>query len=77
MLIQIAFDRFAFAGRQLAVDISKQIGFWHLFLHVAHLTVLNLGSSCVPVKTRSAVRARLSRDIRVPAGISSMPAASW
>ena len=73
-------DQRAVGRGQLAIDIGVQRLFGHLELAVivsgAHFTVLSLGSSALPVKVLRAARARPSRDIRVPIGMSRIVAAS-
>ncbi len=59
-------------GVELAIDIGHQLVAGDL----AHLTVLKCGSPLAPVAWRRAARARPSRLISVPRGMSRIAAAS-
>jgi len=66
---------------KLPVDESVKGSLGHLeipaiVLSGAHFTVLSLGSSALPVSVRRAALARPRRDIRVPAGMPRIAAAS-
>src|SRR5690606_25068882 len=75
ILGQIGLDRRAGMTVQRAVHIGVKLVFADLLHLAAHFTDLSLGAS-VSVSTRSAARARASRDIRVPTGMESAAAAS-